>query len=98
MHKNGELKLPTGDSLTLDKILFDSGALHSSYISKELVDQNRNELTPFLVPSPGLGRLGDNKTMANVKESLVIPVAFYHEGKRCSAHVVACGHATYTDC
>jgi hypothetical protein len=73
--------------LTLDKILFDSGALHSSYISKELVDQNRNELTPFLVPNSALVRLGDNKTMVNVKENLVIPVAFYHEGKRCSAEV-----------
>ena len=87
VHKKGIIKLATGDILSLDKVLFDSGALHSSYISKEIVDANRIELSPFLVANPGVVRLGDNKTLIDVKENLVIPIAFIYEGKQISAEV-----------
>ena len=87
VHKQGTLRLDTGDLLSLSKVLFDSGALHSSYINKDIVDSNRVELYPFLVAKPGVARLGDNKTIIDVKENLVIIFAFMHEGKEISAEV-----------
>jgi len=87
VHKKGIIKLATGDILSLNRVLFDSGALHSSYISKQIVDINRIELSPFLVANPGVVRLGDNKTLVDVKENLVIPISFIQEGKEISAEV-----------
>ena len=87
VHKQGTIRLETGDTLPLNRVLFDSGALHSSYINSDIVDKNRTELAPFLVANPGKVRLGDNRTLVEVKENLVIPIAFMHEGKEFSAEV-----------
>ena len=87
VHKEGIITLDTGDNIHLNKVLFDSGALHSSYISRDIVDRNRIELMPYLKANPGVVRLGDNTTTVNVKENLVIPIRFTHAGVEVSAEV-----------
>ena len=54
VHKEGEFHLPDGQIIALGKTLFDSGALHSSYVSSELVERNRSKLKDNLVHNPGL--------------------------------------------
>ena len=43
----------------LEKILFDTGALHRSYISKELVDRNRDKWYDSIVSARSVVRLAD---------------------------------------
>ena len=87
VHKEGEFRLPDGQIIVLGKTLFDSGALHSSYVSSELVERNRSKLKDNLVHNPGLVRLGDNKTVVRVKENLVAPISFRHKEKLYTAEV-----------
>ena len=61
MYKNGTIKVP-GLEKDVSDILFDTGASHSSYISKSWVDDHRDELSAFIKPIKAAVTLGDNKT------------------------------------
>ena len=50
--------------------MFDTGSLHKSYISKELVDRYREQWSDSLVPVESLVRLADQKTVLGSKEEL----------------------------
>lgn len=69
----GECELK-GFQIELSKILMDSGALHGSYISKEWVDSKRELLRPNLRKVNGAVKMGDNKTLVQIKEILRINV------------------------
>ena len=58
----------------LDKVLMDTGALHSSYISRDLVDKHRDAWRGKVMHVNGKVRLGDNKTEVNVTERIKIDV------------------------
>jgi len=58
----------------LEKVLLDTGALHSSYISRDLVDKHRDAWRGKVVQCDGKVRLGDNKTEVNVTERVKIDV------------------------
>ena len=76
VHRQGEIRLIDGSVIPLQKVLFDSGALHASYISSKLVEEHREELRGNLFPCFGDVMLGDRKTVKTVEEELRIPVAF----------------------
>jgi len=46
----------------LERVLWDSGALHSSYISQQWLDRHREVVGDKVRNSEMLVRLGDNKT------------------------------------
>jgi len=83
----GELQLPRPategvppDFVVLDKILFDSGAMQASYISKEWIEQNREKIQSQLRPGSGRVRLADNQTTVGVHERFRTLVSFTIRG------------------
>ena len=60
----------------MGKVLWDSGAIDGSYISKEWVDARRSMLMPYLRRVQGMVRMGDNKTLVPILEILRIDVSF----------------------
>ena len=56
----------------LDKVLMDTGALHSSYISRDLVDKHMDAWREMVMHVDGKDCLGDNKTEASVTENVKI--------------------------
>jgi len=50
----------------LYKVLMDTGALHSSYISRDLVDKHRDAWRGKVMHVDGKNCLGDNKTEVSV--------------------------------
>ena len=52
MHRDGAILLKK-TTLQLDKVLFDSGAIHASYIDPKLVRRYRKMLEPFIRPING---------------------------------------------
>ena len=56
--------------------LFDSGALHASYISLDLVDKHRAALKDFITPVELETRLADSKTTVRISEKLEVDLAF----------------------
>ena len=76
IHREGSIVVEDDGAIPVRKALFDSGALHGSYISKELVDEHRCKLSPFIQKVHGTVKLGDNITTINVDEVLVTVVDF----------------------
>ena len=63
-------------------VLMDSGALSSSYVSAEWVDERRAVLKDQIRKVKGSVRLGDNKTVQETTERASLPVSFTDwEGK-----------------
>jgi hypothetical protein len=58
----------------LDKVLMDTGALHSSYISRDLVDKHRDAWRGKVMHVERKDCLGDNKTEVSVTENDKIDV------------------------
>ena len=67
--REGEFKAG-GVSVKIFRVLFDTGALHKSYISAEIVDQHREEWSQFIFPQPGgsVACLADQTTKVETKE------------------------------
>ena len=55
-------------------MLWDSGALHSSYISLQWVDRYREALGDRVRNGGTLVRLGDSKTQVRLKEKVTLEV------------------------
>ena len=77
----GHLLLSDGDFVVVRRVLFDSGALHSSYISSKLVDKNIDILKNYLSKTHGRVMLGDNKTEIKVDQVLRVPVRFLDDNQ-----------------
>jgi len=63
-----------GYKVGLNKVLWDSGALHSSYISQQWVDRHREALTDRVRNEETVVRLGDSKTKIILKEKVTLEV------------------------
>jgi hypothetical protein len=75
MHKNGVIQLE-GQELCLDQVLFDSGALNSSYIGKSFVSKHYDLLKDLLVPIQSRVCLADGKTTAAIAHAITLSVCF----------------------
>ena len=76
VHRQGYFDTDSGELLTVPKVLFDTGALHSNYVSKRFVDLNHEVLSPYLQECSGVVTLADNKTKASIDQLLRIPTVF----------------------
>ena len=65
--------------LTIKDILFDTGASHSSYISQQLVDTNRETWKHCIRKVDAEVTLGDNTTRLLITEALVLNLNFTHD-------------------
>ena len=69
----------TGDvEVCLNSILFDTGALHRSYINQSLVNENRDQWACNIRPYNSQIRLGDQKTIINSSEEIQGTLSFHH--------------------
>ena len=83
----GELQLaqcqviePRDTLVVVDKILFDSGAMQASYISKDWIEEHRHLIQGQLRPCAGRVKLADNKTIVGVNERFRTLVSFTVRG------------------
>ena len=61
-------------------VLFDSGALHHSYISKAIVDEHRDEWESRIEPYEAWVKLADQKTVIKTKEVVKGVLSFVSDG------------------
>ena len=57
-----------GTSVLLFKVLFDTGALHKSYVSADLVEKNREKWKDHIFPHRAIACLADQRTRVETKE------------------------------
>lgn len=74
--KSGVIVLPEKD-LFVARVLFDSGALHASYVSKRFIDKFRHMF--YIEPIPGTIMLADNITSIPVEGVVAVKVRFQHD-------------------
>ena len=72
----GSIVVSGHDNVVIEDCLFDSGAIHSSFIRKEFVDKHRDVLRDCLFPSDGAAKLADNGTIVRFSEVLIVTVLF----------------------
>jgi hypothetical protein len=75
VHKDGWIA-ESDNIINVAHVLFDSGALHASYVSKKFADQYRNILINNFYPIHSAVKLADNKTVINITEQLVVHICF----------------------
>ena len=76
------------NEVKLGTVLFDTGALHKSYISQELVNKHRDQWKEYLVPIESLVRLADQRTVLGSKEELKAQlIIFGKEGEEFTAEL-----------
>ena len=66
--------IPEDYKICLNKVLWDSGALHSSYISQQWLDRHREILGERIRNVDTIVRLGDSKTCINLNEKVALEV------------------------
>jgi hypothetical protein len=73
---SGSIIVDKDRRIRMSRVLLDTGALHSSYISKELIDKYRKQMASRIRKVDGHVTLGDNKTAVKVSERISLPVEF----------------------
>jgi len=63
-----------GYKVELSKVLWDSGALHASYISQQWLNRHREVLRDRIRNEETIVRLGNSKTKVNLKEKVTLEV------------------------
>jgi hypothetical protein len=71
--------LTLDDEVKLSRVLFDSGALSSSYINQDIVDEHREKWSPYIIKVDGQVRLADQTTVVKITERIKLPVGFKGE-------------------
>lgn len=78
-HREGIIEL-SDLTIPVDKVLFDTGALHANYISSSFV-QGRKELSEYVRPCSAVVKLADNKTTARIDHMISLPVLFIDDNE-----------------
>ena len=87
----GAIIISNSGRLMLTNVLFDTGALHGSYISKDLIDKYRRNMKSRIRQVSGEVVLGDSNTRIKVSERISLPVEFVDwKGQSYSATVDFC--------
>ena len=81
MYKNGYTKQKGNAGIIIHDILFDTGASHASYVSKDLVDLYRDMWKDNIKKTKAKVILGDNKTTLNIEETLTLNLGFKYGDK-----------------
>ena len=79
--REGEFKC--GDvTVKMFDVLFDSGALHHSFISADIVERNRQHWSRFIHPYETTVKLADQKTLVKTSEAVTGELSFVSDGGR----------------
>jgi hypothetical protein len=82
VHREGKIVPTDGEFVVVPDVLFDTGALHGSYISRRLSYKNRHLLKPFRINRKTRVRLADNKTLVEIDEAYMLCVVFKDDAGR----------------
>ena len=74
--RGGSFSINTTKPLYLHNILFDTGAIHRSYINKQLIEENRSNWSSNIYPSHSRIKLGDQQTIVESTEEIMGTVSF----------------------
>jgi hypothetical protein len=66
--------------LTCSRVFFDSGALHHSYINKDIVEKHRLKWAKYIRPYEAWVRLADQKTVIKTREIVRGVLSFVSDG------------------
>ena len=69
-----------GDIARMFNVLFDSGALHHSYINASIVEQHRDKWESMIRPYDAWVKLADQKTVIKTKEIIKGTLSFVSDG------------------
>ena len=69
-----------GDVAKMFNVLFDSGALHHSYINSRIVEEHRSQWESMIRPYDAWVRLADQKTVVKTKEIVRGLLSFVSDG------------------
>ena len=75
-HRQGSIEIGDSTSIPVPKSLFDTGALHGSYISTTFVDSHIEHLRRFMIPCQASVTLADNKTVVTISNRITLTVCF----------------------
>ena len=81
--RSGDTSNPS--EIEIKDILFDTGASHSSYISKDLVDNYRSEWKDKIRPVEARVTLADNTTQIPITEEIELDMTFYYDANSSTA-------------
>ena len=76
MFRPAVLHPPDAPPLDVPRVLFDTGALHASYMSEEFFRKHKALLAPLQIGKKGCVKLADNKTFVNTASTVTLPISF----------------------
>jgi hypothetical protein len=74
----------------VNNILFDSGALHHSYVSEELIYENYDYWKDSIKPVSVKVKLGDNDTSVTVTEAVTLRLSLIDDMLKEHAYMINC--------
>ena len=77
-------------------VLFDTGALHKSYISSDLVEKHREDWSEFIVPHKAVACLADQTTKIETKEAIRGQLTFVSDDGQTEYCVDYAGYGFYS--
>ena len=80
VYKRGSIVIG-GKTLTVDRTLFDTGALQGCYVDKGFINDNIDFFEPSLRKANIAVTMADNKTVAVIEHIAKLKVQFEHDGK-----------------
>jgi hypothetical protein len=75
VYRSGVIRLPQ-KLIELTNVLFDSGALHSSYISKSFIEKHKYYLQPYIQDANINVRMADNVTTVHIDKVAILDLEF----------------------
>ena len=76
VHRQGYITLPDDVHLKVEDSLFDTGAVHASYMSEDFVDRHRAALEPYRLDVSKKVCLADKVTIIPVNEAYELTISF----------------------
>lgn len=75
--RSGDVQFQNGCKNSVDKILFDTGALHGNYVSYDWFMLNKHLLQGSITDVNAKVKLADNKTLVNIEQVVQLTIDFY---------------------
>lgn len=89
MHTSGILHIgDTSSTIPIQRILFDTGAIHANYINSSVIAAHYSILSPYLQPTRASVTLADKVTKISVSSILKVPLSIQGTTRMCYFYVL----------
>jgi hypothetical protein len=76
VYREAQISTMQDEPAVVPKVLFDTGAIHGSYVSKSFVDEHKHLLSAFRLSKTNRVKMADNKTIMEITEAYLLSVSF----------------------